>query len=187
MNQGLRLSTRSVNRLRDACAIIDGIPEGNVWLAKWETKAPNGDLTKAVRCPGLWLMTHPTFAGNLGMHANGSLFEAFYLELVAHANDPEYVPVYQRAGARKYGSYLLSEILEISPQEAAHLFRPISERELERGLPDKVHWRTRALNLIKKIEAVHARNPYQTSVDVQTEIGIRQKPSANDLNYTLSA
>lgn len=179
MYPSLLNNTRSVNKLREACAIIDGIPAGNVWLAKWETKGvKNGNLTKAILCPGLWLLLHPTFS-----EIQDTLFNAMYLEQRVE----DKTPVFQTAGERLYGSLLLAKVLKISPQEAASLFRPITTTELQKGLPDKVLWRQRAINLIKKLEKVATSSAYVPAVKVKEELSPETQPSASSAFRTAIA
>lgn len=145
------MNTESMNAelLKDAIAIIDGIPSDRVSLARWQQKFVNGRLVEhyvrnasaitcnTIACAGGWLSLHPKFRER---------------GLFVSTDRGEYgEPVLIRDRQPTYANFYAFAILfDISYAEALALFR--ARRELEdrkyEHMDDRQLWLHRAMVLL---------------------------------------
>lgn len=125
----------NIELLREAYAIIDGIPDNRFNLRDFaknvDAKPISPSRCGTVACAAGWLAMHPTFkAMGLGLSADGEL---------------KY-PGFSCAA----WSYILGKIFDCGYDEALHLFRPRTYAELDSPKTDKQVWQARVRKYLKK-------------------------------------
>lgn len=179
---GLKLHVDAAERLAIAHAIIDGIPKKNIFIGKWARNPKEKNMKQMVRCPGVWLLMHPSLSPFVG--------ESRYLQwlddgMKGKNEGWEYVPVLKKNRVRYFGSLILADLLGISPQEAAHLFKQPTRLESEKRISDKEVWLARLKNLHTKVQRAQAKNPHFQQSGELTHVKYGNNPS-ND-SYSLAA
>lgn len=127
--------------LRDAYAVIDGIPENNIDLSEWVKGAPPPPVAascKTIACAAGWLSLYP------GFKALGFIYHWYYAE-----------PEYQVDGGEKYSSYpAIEEFFGLTEADARAIFgtrttgKDYDPRNPDR-YSDKELWKYRVRKFLK--------------------------------------
>jgi hypothetical protein len=114
-----------IRLLKEAYAIVNGIPDAAVSLAKWRTSEGKSLTEGTVCCPAGWLTLNPTF------QAKGLTFD--------------------RGGRPAFGLYrgyaALAALFRIETEEALEIFRPLKAWS---PMSDKAVWLDRVLTFLVK-------------------------------------
>lgn len=139
----LQINPLAVDALKAAKEVISGIPAKQIRLRTWAEKNRIDKLDKSIRCPGVWLATF------LEAIPAPWIPETF---LIQRKKNEEYEPAQAKDDGFIYGSLVFSEILGISPQASASLFRKPTWPEIEQEKSDKEIWLDRCDRLIHRLE-----------------------------------
>jgi len=133
-------------RLKDAYALIDGIPDAQVTLERWCDE--DGDIETTVNtlaCVQVWLIRHPDFQVPGFQLAQSNQDAATYV-----ARDKDLAENFESCAADEY----LRQLLGFDWRELNDLFGPrgTSQFDIDESISDKQAWQRRVREFLRLSE-----------------------------------